>query len=198
MPTPSQADAKRELVRISARALGVATEADLRDYFRISSAATKAAIAELVDAGELVPVEVDGWGAPGYLWHDARRPRGARPAPCCRRSTRWSGTAGARSGSSASTTGSRSTRLSRSAGSATTCCRSCSATQLVGRVDLKSDRQAGVLRVQSAWLEPGADPQHIAAELAAELELVAQWQGLGAIEVKRRGDLAPALARAAG
>src|SRR3954452_2867405 len=59
-PTPSEAEAKLELVRLSARALGVATEPDLRDYFRISHDSCKAAVATLMSDGELVPVEVDG------------------------------------------------------------------------------------------------------------------------------------------
>ena len=66
--------------------------------------------------------------------------------------------------------------------------------ELVGRVDLKSDRQRGVLRVQSAWLEPGHDPRHVASELAAELRLACEWQGLGGVEVVPRGDLAGELA----
>src|SRR4051794_17191926 len=74
-PTPSEAEAKLELVRLSARALGIATEPDLRDYFRISHDSCKAAVATLVADGELLPVEVEGWTAPAYLWHDARRPR---------------------------------------------------------------------------------------------------------------------------
>ncbi|MBE7190514.1 winged helix-turn-helix domain-containing protein, partial [Jatrophihabitans endophyticus] len=65
-PTPSDDDAKRELVRLSARALGVATRADLADYFRISAAATQRAIDELVASGELVPAEVPGW-PPAWL-----------------------------------------------------------------------------------------------------------------------------------
>ncbi|HZE07105.1 MAG TPA: crosslink repair DNA glycosylase YcaQ family protein, partial [Solirubrobacteraceae bacterium] len=70
---------------------------------------------------------------------------------------------------------------------------------LVARVDLKSDRQAGVLRVQGAFAEPGVDDGQVAAELAAELRLVAGWLGLaGGVEVRRNGDLAPALAAAAG
>src|SRR5262249_53572749 len=61
LPTPSAEDAQRELLRISARALGIATETDLRDYFRLGVADTKARLAELVEAGELLPVAVEGW-----------------------------------------------------------------------------------------------------------------------------------------
>src|SRR5262249_15092565 len=77
-PTPAAADAQRELVRVAARALGVATEPDLGDYFRLPRADSKARVAELVAGGELVPVEVKGWGAPAYLWPDSRRPRKVR------------------------------------------------------------------------------------------------------------------------
>ncbi|MEP7180430.1 MAG: crosslink repair DNA glycosylase YcaQ family protein, partial [Pseudonocardiales bacterium] len=73
--TPSVDEAQRELVRIAARGYGVATEPDLGDYFRLPRADSKARVAELVDAGELVPVEVEGWQAPTYLWPEARRPR---------------------------------------------------------------------------------------------------------------------------
>ena len=72
------AEAQRELVRIAARALGVATEPDLGDYFRLPRADSKARVAELVEAGELLPVEVEGWDAPAYLWPAARRPRRIR------------------------------------------------------------------------------------------------------------------------
>ena len=61
---------------------------------------------------------------------------------------------------------------------------------LVARVDLKADRAARVLRVQSAWVEPGA-PAHTAEALAAELALMAQWLEMDAIVVEPRGDLAP-------
>ena len=36
--------------------------------------------------------------------------------------------------------------------------------RLVGRVDLKADRQAGVLRSQAAHAEPGVDRAEVAAE----------------------------------
>jgi uncharacterized protein YcaQ len=67
--------------------------------------------------------------------------------------------------------------------------------RLVGRVDLKADRQAGVLVVRSAFGEPGAPPE-TPDELADELAQVAQWLGLSAIRVEDRGDLAGPLTRA--
>ena len=66
----------------------------------------------------------------------------------------------------------------------------------VARVDLKADRARGVLRVNSAWLEPGHDPGYVATELAAELAGLAAWQGLSAVEVRPRGDLAAVLGSA--
>ena len=68
--------------------------------------------------------------------------------------------------------------------------------QLVARVDLKSDRQAGVLLVQAAYVGAGHVPGRVATELAAELRTVACWLGLGGVHVAGRGDLAPVLASA--
>ena len=68
--------------------------------------------------------------------------------------------------------------------------------RLAARVDLKSDRAAGVLRVPAAWCEPGGDAGDVAAALAGELRRAADWQGLSAVVVELRGDLAPRLAQA--
>jgi uncharacterized protein YcaQ len=195
-PTPAEADAQRELIRIAARALGVATEPDLGDYFRISRATSKARVAELAEAGELIPVTVDGWAAPAYLWPEARRPR--RVAARALLSpfdsliffrNRTERLFGFRYRIEIYTPAAARVHgyyvLAFLLGDA-----------LVGRVDLKSDRQAGVLRVQSAFAEPGADRAQVAPELAAELRLTATWLGLDRVEVMPRGDLAADLTAA--
>ena len=66
---------------------------------------------------------------------------------------------------------------------------------ITARVDLKADRQAGVLRVQAAWREPLATPE-TASRLAAELIRMAGWLGLDRVGVKDRGDLAADLSDA--
>jgi hypothetical protein len=196
-PTPEPADAQRQLVRIAATALGIATEPDLGDYFRLPRADSKARVAELVASGELEPVSVKGWDAPAYLWPAAPRPRpiAARALlspfdPLVWFRPRTERLFGFRYRIEIYTPAEKRIHgyyvLPFLLGE-----------RLVARVDLKSDRQAGVLRVQGAFAEEGVDPEHVAAELAVELALVAGWQGLqSGIAVRDRGDLAPALVAA--
>jgi len=101
----------------------------------------------------------------------------------------------------ASTTPSAFTRRRPSARAAIT--RTCSCLlddSLVARVDLKADRQSGVLRVQGAWLEPEVttQPSRVGSELVAELRRLTQWLGLQEITVEPTGDLSPELARFVG
>ena len=65
----------RGLVLRAATALGVATEPDLRDYYRLGPARSRQAVAELVEAGALEPVVVRGWRHPAYRLPGARTPR---------------------------------------------------------------------------------------------------------------------------
>jgi uncharacterized protein YcaQ len=196
-PTPSREHAQRELVRLAARSLGVATEPDLGDYFRLPRRESKLRVAELVESGELAPVEVEDWDAPAYLWPAARRPRRVRARALLTpfdslvwfrpRTERLFGfhyrieiytpAAKRRYGYYV---------LPFLLGDT-----------LVARVDLKSDRSERALRVQGAFAEPGADHEHVAAELAEELATVAGWLGLDRVLVAPNGDLAPALAYAA-
>ena len=195
-PTPSNADAMRDLTRAAARALGVATETDLRDYFRISHASSKAAVAELVEAGELLPVEVSGWAAPAYLWHAARRPRGvaARGLLAPFDPLIWFRDRVERLFGFRYVLEIYIPQPKRQFGYYVL--PFLLGETFAGRVDLKADRQEGVLRVQSAWIEPGLDPRYVADELAAELALAASWLELDDIQVVQRGDLAKQLAAA--
>jgi uncharacterized protein YcaQ len=197
-PTPSQEEAQRQLILIAARRLGVATEADLGDYFRLPRAESKARVTELAEDGGLIPARVEGWPQPAYV--STERPAGLRRAAAARALlTPFDSLVWARK---------RTERLfgfryrieiyvpapKRVYGYYVL--PFLLGDRLVARVDLKSDRQAGVLRVRGAFAEPHVDATLVAAELAAELRLLSDWLELGAVSVARKGDLAAALRRA--
>jgi uncharacterized protein YcaQ len=195
-PTPAEDEAQRRLLLIAAARLGVATEPDLGDYFRLPRAESKARVAELAEAGALIPARVEGWAAPAYVpagWLPA--PVGAARAvlspfdPLVWSRPRTERVFGFRHRIEIYTPAARRVHgyyvLPFLLGD-----------DLVARVDLKSDRSAGTLRVLGAFTEPGADPGAVAPELAAELRLLAGWLELDQIAVARHGDLADPLAQA--
>lgn len=188
-------EAIRQLVLRAAGALGIATEADLRDYFRLSAAQVKPAIATLVAAGELEPVAVHGWDATAYLRAGQSIPRTDRGTallcpfdpliffrprvqrlfdfhyrieiytPAAKRQYGYYVWPFLLDG------------------------------QLVGRVDLKADRQQGALHVVGAFAEEGQSRERVAQALAGELRLMASWLGLSQVRVGQRGDMVAQLRR---
>jgi uncharacterized protein len=186
-------EAIRELTLRAATALGVGTEGDIRDYFRLSPKIVKPAIAKLVADGELEPVEVDGWTAPAYLRAGQIVPRGDRGTallcpfdpliffrprvqrlfdfhyrieiyvPAAKRQYGYYVWPFLLDG------------------------------QLVGRVDLKAERTRDALQVVGAFAEPEQDKSRVAKALAAELKTMATWLGLAKVSVAKKGDLAEAL-----
>jgi uncharacterized protein YcaQ len=195
-PTPTREDAHRELYRIAGRAMGVATAKDLRDYFRMPVEGAKARLAELVEEGSLVPVTVKGWREQAYLDPAAKRPRRIDAAALLspfdnliwfrERTERMFAV---RYRIEIYTPAAKRTHgyyvLPFLEGDA-----------LTARVDLKSDRKAGVLIVQASHAEPWAS-EATPVRLAEELKLMAGWLGLEGVRVEQRGDLAAALAEAA-
>ena len=189
-------EAARDLILRAAAALGVATEADLRDYFRLRPGQSKPAVAELVDAGELREVQVEGWATPAYLRSGQAVPRTDRGTallcpfdplvffrprvqrlfgfeyrieiytPAAKRKYGYYVWPFLLDG------------------------------ELVARVDLKADRTSSALQVVGSFAEPDRDGRRVASALAGELQAMATWLGLGRVSVGDRGDLVRHLARA--
>lgn len=176
--TPAPAEAMRALLLHAAEALGVGTEGDIVDYFRLHGPTCRPMVRELAATGELVPVEVEGWKDVGYLHPEARVPRRVDaaallspfdPVVWCRPRTErlfgfhyrieiYTPAPKRRFGYYV---------LPFLLGD-----------ELVGRVDVKADRQAGVLRVPAAYVEGGHDPAAVAGPLHEQLAELARWLGL--------------------
>jgi uncharacterized protein YcaQ len=184
-PTPSDEEAQRELLRLSIRALGIASERCLRDYFRLGPSDAKARIPELVEAGDLVPVTVEGWPGPVYLDRQAKLPRRveARALVSPFDPIVWERT--------------RTERLfdfryrieiytpaeKREYGYY--CLPFVLGENIVARLDLKADRAASRLLVHSIHPEASVAPEGMAPALGEELRLMAGWLGLGDIAVPK-------------
>lgn len=186
-------EARRQLVEHAARAHGIATASDLADYFRLKSAQTLPAIHELVEEGILLPVTVPGWKQAAYLHRDARIPRRVETTALLSPfdPVVWQRSRAERMFGFHYRIEIYTPQPKRVFGYYVLPLLIDDA--LVGRVDLKSDRQSGVLRVQASWSEAVA-PGDAAARLAPLLRQIAAWQGLDEVEVMDRGDLAGAVA----
>jgi len=191
-PTPTDADAQRALIARSARALGIATAGDLRDYFRLKPDDAYPRIAELVEAGTLLPVKVRGWNSQAYLHADARVPR------------RIAGQALLAPFDPLIWERARTQRMFDTRYRIEIYVPAEKRVHgyyvlpflldgmIAARVDLKADRQAGSLIVQRAHREEKA-PAETAERLMAELALMAEWLGLDRVAIAGVGAFADAL-----
>ena len=194
--TPSETDARRELVVRAARAMGVATSADLADYFRLDHASTKRAIAGLIEDGSLRTVSVEGWKEAAYV------PRGAAVPATMRASALLSPF------DSLVWFRPRNERLFNFHYRIEIYTPEPQRTygyyvlpfmmdgNMVARIDAKADRARGTLLVPGAFAEPKAPLARTAAELAMSLRSMMQWLGLESIDIGRKGNLAQPLASA--
>ena len=188
--------ARRQLLKQAVRHHGIGTAADLADYYRMNNQTAALHLKELAREGQIDEVEVAGWKGPVYMEPGARMPRSVeglsvlcpfdpliwfRPrterlfgfhyrieiyTPPAKRVFGYYVFPILLDG------------------------------ELVGRVDLKADRQAGLLRVRGSFVEDGQDPTRVAVPLASEMKTMASWLGLDDVAVEKKGNLAKALAKA--
>ncbi len=197
-PTPDEPEAHRQLLLHAATALGIAAAADLRDYFRLPATGIAARLAELVEAGALLPTRVEGWRQDAFLSVAATLPRRATGRallapfdPLIWERARTERLFGFTYRLEIYTPVARRRHgyyvLPFLLGD-----------ELVARVDLKADRATSRLLVRAAHVEATAHPGGVAEALSAELLLMAGWLGLERVEIEDRGDLASALRAAQG
>jgi uncharacterized protein YcaQ len=194
LPTPTDHDAHLELTRRAVKALGVASRRDIRDYFRTAIADTAPCIDQLVEAGELMPLRIEGLKDTYYVSRGARLPKQrvyrallAPFDPVVWQRQRTHDLFGFHYRLEIYTPAPRRKHgyyvLPFLLGN-----------RLVARVDLKADRKNDCLRVIAVHAEEHA-PEHTSEALATELRLLADWLELTRVAVGRRGNFAKDLGR---
>jgi hypothetical protein len=202
-------DAKKALILRAARAMGVGTAGDIAQYFHIDAwwdrlsvngrrlpAKTGVLFDELVEAGELQRVRIDGWTRPAFIVRGARIPRAVdvqaivSPFDPVLWERRWTKSVfGFDYQIEIYVPGPK-----RIYGYYVL--PFLSGDRFAARVDLKADRKTSTLIVHASYAEAGTDAKHVAASLAAELRSMADWLALESFVVHPKGNLAPALKRA--
>lgn len=192
----SRDESQRRLLLRAGRALGVATAKDLMDHYWMRAAEARPLLADLVAEGELIEVEVEGWGRPALLHPTARAPRAVDERrllnpfdPYMWNRERVERLHGFQYRIEIYVPRSKRVHgyyvLPFLLGD-----------DLQARVDLKADRAGGRLAVLAAYLEPDRDAAVVARALLDELEQMARWLGLEVSVAESAGDLAPALVAA--
>ncbi len=188
-------EAHRHLLLQSAQHHGIGTASDLIDYYRLNKPRARPILEELADEGLVDRVDVPGWGGPTYMDPAAVTPRTIRGAtllspfdPLVWERARTERIFGMRYRIEIYVPKERREFGYYSLPFLVD-------GELVARVDLKADRKASVLMVQSAHAEPGRDSERIAAALAPYLEEMAGWLDLGSVSVATWGDLTEPVAK---
>ena len=195
LPTPNENDAHIALIERAARSLGIATELDLRDYFRLSIADGKTAVALAMEAGILLPVVVEDWKKPAYIHREAKLPRKAGGTSLLSPFDPlvWNRDRAERLFNFHYRIELYTPQNKRKFGYYVL--PFLHGEKLVGRLCLKADRATGTLLVNSAHKEVDVDHHEIAAALAGELKLMAKWLGLASIQLLQSGELARSVTR---
>ncbi len=191
-------EARKELLLLAAKHHGVGTMQDLTDYHRQKNAPCKPLLDELVENGQLLLTQVQGWAKPAYLHPQAKLPRRIDSCaflspfdPVCWNRERSERLFGFHYRIEIYTPAPKRLYgyyvLPILWGDS-----------LVGRLDLKADRHNSVLLVQGAYAEPGVPMDELAPDVVRELRTMAGWLGLERVHIADRGDLASTLARVAG
>lgn len=194
-PTPERADAQRTLVERAGQAMGIATETDLRDYYRLPVADARSAIATLEESGSLIRVTVEGWSKPAWVHRDTQPQHANAVMHACLLSPFdsliW-----------------ERQRTERLFGFHYRLAFYTPAPKrvhgyyvmpfllndaLVGRVDVKAQRPSKTLSVLASYGEDGINLADIADPLAGSLIDLAEWLGLTTVTIHNKGNLAPAL-----
>lgn len=197
-PTPTEADARKELLMLAAKHHGVGTMQDLTDYHRQKNAPCKPLLDELVEDGQLLLAQVHGWDKLAYLHPQAKLPRRIEACaflspfdPVCWNRDRSERLFGFHYRIEIYTPAPKRIYgyyvLPILWGDS-----------LVGRLDLKADRHNSVLLVHGAYAEPGVPIDELAPDVVRELWSMAGWLGLERVHIADRGDLASTLVRVAG
>ena len=194
--TPTEFEARSELLLLAAKSLGIATASDLLDYHRQKPAVAKPVRAELVKQGNLEQVRVEGWRDVAYMLPGVSTPRSinSRALVSPFDSLVWCRPRIERLWDFNYRIEIYTPEHKRVYGYYVL--PFVLGDRIVARVDLKADRQAGALLVHGAYSEPQIDFKHVVSELAEELKLMALWLGLDAVKVGDKGDLSSALSRA--
>lgn len=187
-------EAQRALLRLAAESHGIATMNDLADYYRMSPREAAPRVAELIEAGDVRQVGVEGWREPGLLARDARIPR---KLSCSSLLSPFDPLVWFRP---------RAERLfdfhyrieiyvpAKKRKWGYYVLPFLLDDRIVARVDLKADRKNKQLLVLATHAEENIDEGRTVERLAGELGSLASWLELGRVKVSRRGPFARKLA----